>query len=46
MELYKEIITNILANEEVQVIFPNLNIDGNKIVELKSYKALQKIKTI
>ena len=46
MDLCKEILTNVLRNEEVRVIFPNLHIDAAKIVEMKCYEALQKIKAI
>ena len=47
MELYQEILCHMLANEKVQVSFPNLiNTDVTKIVELEFYKALGKIKAI
>lgn len=46
MDLYKEILAAILGKEEVQVIFPNLDVDGNKIVEIACYQALQKIKAV
>ncbi len=47
MELYQEILCHVLANEKVQVSFPNLiNTDVTKIVELECYKALRKIKAI
>ena len=47
MELYQEILRHVLANEKVQVSFPNLiNTDVTKIVELECYKALRKIKAI
>ena len=47
MELYQEILCHVLANEKVQVSFPELvNTDVTKIVELECYKALVKIKAI
>ena len=44
MDLYKEILINVLAKENLQIIFPNLKIDPTKIVELECYKALQKLR--
>lgn len=47
MELYQEILCHVLANEKVQVSFPELiHTDVTKIVELECYKALCKIKAI
>ena len=47
MELYQEILCHVLANEKVQVSFPELvNTDVTKIVERECYKALGKIKAI
>ena len=47
MELYQEILCHVLANEKVQVSFPELvNTDITKIVELECYQVLHKIKTI
>ena len=46
MELYKEILTHVLSREEVQVSFPNLKIDAQKIVETAAYMALRNIKEI
>lgn len=46
MELYQEILINILNNQKVQVTFPNLQIDGNKIIESECYKVLKRIKEI
>jgi len=46
MELYKDILTEILSREEVQISFPNLNMDAAKIVELECYKALHRIREI
>ena len=44
MDLYKEILINVLAKENLQIIFPNLKIYPTKIVELECYKALQKLR--
>ena len=46
MDLYKEILINILKNEEVHVSFPNLNTETNQIVELSCYNMLKEIKRI
>ena len=46
MELYKELLTNILAKEEINIIFPNLKMDTDKLIELEAYSALKKIKAI
>ena len=47
MELYQEILRHILADEKIQVSFPELTDSGiTKIVELECYRALRKIKAI
>lgn len=46
MELYKEILVKILQQQELQITFPNVNIDVNEIMENECYQALQKIKEI
>ena len=46
MELYKEILINVLERQKAEVIFPELNIDVEKIVELKCYRALNEIKAV
>ena len=47
MELYQDILRHILADEKIQVSFPELtNSDSTKIVELECYKALAKVKAI
>ena len=39
MELYQEILRHILAEEKIQVSFPELtNSDSTKIVELECYR--------
>lgn len=46
MELYKEILAQILSQQNAQIIFPDLHLDATMIVELECYKALQKIKAV
>lgn len=46
MELYQEILYRILANQKLQVTFPDLNVNPAEIIELECYKILQKIKDI
>lgn len=47
MELYQKILCHALANETIQISFPQLqNKDITKIVELECYQALRKIKVI
>lgn len=46
MDLYKEILINVLANEHANVSFPELHIDAETIVEKASYIALRNIKEI
>ena len=46
MELYKEILIKVLEKQEAVVMFPELKIDVEKIVEMECYKALEKIKAI
>ena len=46
MKLYKEILCNLLAKEEVTVSFPNLTLSATDIVEMTCYQALKKIKAI
>ena len=46
-QLFKEILSGILSKQDIQITFPNLKIDSvTEMVELESYKALKKIKTI
>lgn len=44
MKLYSAILMTILAKEEVEVTFPNLNADVNKLMESECYRALEKMK--
>lgn len=46
MELYKELLTHILSQEEIKITFPDLNIDIAHIVELEAYNVLNEIKEI
>lgn len=46
MNLYQEILREILENEKIEVTFPNLNITAKEIVEMKCYQALEEIKGI
>lgn len=46
MELYKEIMVRVLEKHTANVMFPNLKIEAEKIVEQESYQALLKIKEI
>ena len=38
MELYQEIIMNLLSTQEMQISFPGLQLDINKLVESECYK--------
>jgi len=46
MELYKEILIHLLAQENVQISFPNINKSPTEIIELTSYHTLRRIKEI
>ncbi len=46
MELYKEILAKALEKEDFQITFPDLKLDGERIIELKCYQALRQIKAI
>ena len=46
MRLYAQILTKLLENQTVQVVFPELQIDAEKLIEMRCYQALQKIKAI
>ena len=46
MELYKEILINILCQENIEVSFPNLKIEPEKMILLVCYRALERIKEI
>ena len=42
MELYKEILVNVLQRQQVRVLFPRLKISAREIVGMECYKALRK----
>lgn len=46
MNLYQEILREILENEKIEVTFRNFNISAKEIVETKCYQALAEIKGI
>ena len=46
MKLYKEILLKILSNNDLEVTFKGIEFDYNKLLENKTYLALEKIKTI
>lgn len=46
MELYKEMLIQMLQNEKMQISFPDLDADLHKLLESQCYQALCKIKAI
>lgn len=46
MRLFQDILKEILMEEEVQVVFPNLKLSPGELVEMKCYRALREIKRI
>ncbi len=46
MDLYKEILIHLLKNENIEIRFSNLEISTERLIEIESYVALYKIKTI
>lgn len=46
MELYKEILSHVLENEEMHIVFPNITKNLADIVEGECYQAIQKIQAI
>ncbi len=44
MKLFQDILKEILMEEEVQVVFPNLKMSPSELVEMRCYMALRKIK--
>ncbi len=46
MDLFKEILINLLAKEDIKIEFKGLNTDINKVVEGECYKALSRIRDI
>lgn len=46
MDLYKELLVNLLSQERVQVTFPGFPEDTKTLLELHCYQILQKIKAV
>lgn len=46
MELYKEILVNVLAKEDLHPYFPSLSDSIAQVMEKECYKALEKIQLI
>ena len=46
MELYKEILAQVLSQQKAEIVFPQLELNAVEIVETECYKALQKIKAV
>ena len=46
MKLYKEILVKALQKKEVEVFFPDLDIDPAQIVEQTCYRTLEQIKAV
>lgn len=46
MDLFKEIITNVLSKEEIKIEFTNLKVNTKEIVEIQCYKALKEIRNV
>ncbi len=46
MELYAEILAQVLQHETIEVTFPGLELSAAEIVQSSAYQALQKIRSI
>ena len=46
MDLYLEILKDLLQNETVQVTFPNLGVNQTELLKSVSYRALCRIRDI
>lgn len=46
MNLYQEILADILSREEIRIEFPNLTHPVAELVEMRSYQTLNRIKEI
>ena len=46
MELYKEILIEVLSRQEVEARFPHLTVNPAEIVEGVCYRALERIRDI
>lgn len=46
MNLYQQILADILSREEIRIEFPNLTNSATSLVEMRSYQTLKRIKEI
>ncbi len=46
MELYREILAHYLSKQDAQIIFPDLQINADAIIQRQCYQALRKIRSI
>lgn len=46
LDLYKEILINILAQQEIHISFPSLQDDLNALVEMRCLTALREIRSV
>lgn len=46
MDLYAELIIKLLKEEQIDIIFPELNLSLAEIIEMKCYNALNNIRNI
>jgi len=43
LELYKEILAKVFQEQEINIVFPGLQINTSEIVELRCYQAFQSL---
>ena len=46
MELSTEILAHYLAQQDAQILFPNLQMNAKEIIDLRCYQALKQIQHI
>lgn len=46
MEFYPEILAAILSHEEANIVFPQLKLNAEQLIEKACYKALSQIKSL
>lgn len=46
MELWKEMVLHELREQAIKLVLPNIRLDAERLVEMKSYKALEDIRRI
>ena len=46
MELYQAVLCQILKEQPMEITFPNLQLDLNKVIEGRCYQALCQIKSV